>query len=251
MSSISAWLTSGHWFPNSKVDLTKVNIVKAGATACSNPPTADIVWFNVPDTLFTIGETKLTVPLPATKTLSNLTNILDNIVNTLTGKATAGAPNAVGIGIAFITLVTLLTEVITPSTFSPVVCIVANGVCKSINADLSLFEFSTTLLNAALALSIAFVAESILFGEIGGMLQTFSGVNNELGSGKSPLSTAIGSKGKAAGSIPALSNTVKDSLTNLSFNWVTDFWTLSESLIIWTTCFPINFSKPIIYFYLL
>ena len=62
-----------------------------------------------------MGPTKLIVPFPVSTTLSNLIKELDSIVNTFTGKATAGAPKAVGIGIALITFIALSTEFTTPS----------------------------------------------------------------------------------------------------------------------------------------
>jgi hypothetical protein len=49
------------------------------------------------------------MPLAAPNNLSKASNESDNIVSTFTGKAIAGAPNAVGIGIAFITLTAPLT----------------------------------------------------------------------------------------------------------------------------------------------
>ena len=239
-----------HESPNSTTDFKNDVKTKADWIIASTPLTAVITEFKIADIWLIIGGTNAIVPFAISTFLSNFINVLDNIVNTFTGKATAGAPKAVGIGIAFIIFIILLIEFATDSVDWAVAWMPVKGAWMEISAAFNLLVFSIIPPNVFETLSISWLALSFWDCDKGGIAQTLCGVNKEVGFGILPFNKAIGSNGSEDGSIPAFLITSKDCLISFSFIWSTEFWTLSESLTILTKVFVMTFAKLIICFYL-
>ena len=210
-----------------------------------------IVSVIIVDTLLTNGPTIEVTPFAFPNNLSNVSKESESIVKTLIGTPTPpdGGIIAVGIGIAFITLIAFLTvpiilfklEAVTSKTCRG--CLTINNACfkestLSTTVEISDCNFSTACIDCCFCVSVN-----------GGGAHKFSGVKTLFGSSILLFAKSSILNSNNDGLISVLSKALSESLISLSCIVDNAASILAVSLATFTTCFITIFSNPITYFY--